>query len=258
MPKKNVFHGREPVPTPSVILVKPQLGQNIGMVARAMLNCTLTDLRIVLPRDGWPNKDAEAASADAHTVIQNARIYQSTSDALTDLGLVFATTARKRDMSKRVVFPQEAVEEISRFTVEGGTTGILFGRESQGLHNDDISLADAVLSIPANPRFNSLNLAQAVYAISYKWFEHNLFPAMERPKPSTENLPANKQNLIQMFEHLEAELDKKGFLRVAEKRPSMVRNLRNMLGKASLTEQEIRTFRGVIRALTSPTNLKKP
>ncbi len=234
---------------PAIILVAPQLGENIGMAARAMLNCGLTDLRLVKPRDGWPNDDAVAASADASDVIDNTRVYQTTRDAIADLELLFATTARPRDMVKRVVTPRRAAEELHSFVGQGGRAGILFGKEAKGLINDDVALADAVLSVPLNPRFSSLNLAQAVFAVGYEWYQyHDQTPATETATPKYTR-PGTKQEMIYLFEHLESELDDSGFLRVEEKRPTMVRSFRNMLGRANLTEQEIRTFRGIITSL---------
>jgi len=234
---------------PSIILVGPQLGENIGMAARAMLNCGLTDLRLVKPRDGWPNDDAVAASADAEQVIENTRVYQTTQDAVADIELLFATTARPRDMTKRVVTPGQAAAELHKFSQSGGRVGVLFGRESKGLVNDDVALADAVLSVPLNPAFRSLNLAQAVYTVAYEWIR-----MADRTAPSEVSYPkgtrpGNKLELTRLFEHLEDELDRSGFLRNVEKRPTMVRNLRNMFGRADLTEQEIRTLRGVITSL---------
>jgi tRNA/rRNA methyltransferase len=234
---------------PAVVLVAPQLGENIGMAARAMLNCGLTDLRLVKPRDGWPNDDAVAASADASAVIDKTRVYQTTKDAIADLELVFATTARPRDMVKRVVTPKGAALELHEFLGQGGKAGVLFGREAKGLNNDDVALADAVLSVPLNPSFSSLNLAQAVFAIGYEWYQHfDGTPSSELSSPK-HTRPGTKQELIYLFEHLESELDDSGFLRIEEKRPTMVRNFRNMLGRASLTEQEIRTFRGILTSL---------
>jgi len=241
---------------PAIVLVQPQLGENIGMAARAMLNCGLADLRLVKPRDGWPNEDAVAASADAELVIENTRVYQTTCDAIADLELVFATTARPRDMTKRVVTPSQATGELRQFISGGGKAGVLFGRESKGLVNDDVSLADAVLSVPLNPSFSSLNLAQAVYTVAYEWMRFaDETPDSEISYPK-ETRPGSKLELTHLFEHLERELDDSGFLRIPEKRPTMVRNLRNMFGRAGLTEQEIRTLRGVITALVG--KRKKP
>ncbi len=240
---------------PAVVLVEPQLGENIGMVARAMLNFGLTDLRLVRPREAWPNDKALAASSGADVVIDAARLFDTTADAIGDLSRVYATTARTRDMTKRVVTPRHAAAELAASPASDGRHGILFGKESKGLHNDDVALADTVIMAPLNPAFSSLNLAMAVLLVGYEWYQAKTAdqpaarpPAMTMPK---ETRPARKEEMMGLFEHLEAELDACGFLRLAEKRPIMVRNLRNLLGRAQLTEQEVRTLRGVITCLVS-------
>ena len=243
-------------PGPAIVLVEPQLGENIGMVARAMLNCGLTELRLVNPRDGWPSDEALAAASGADKVIEGAALFDTTADAVKDLELVFATTARTRDMTHRVVTPREAVGEIKDFMAgarSGGPgdikAGVLFGREAKGLKNDDLALADAVVMVPVNPAFSSLNLAQAVFCLGYEW----LLAASSAPQGGLvmpkETRPANKAELGGLFEHLEEELDRSGFLHVKEKRPVMVRNIRNMFQRARLTEQEVRTLRGIITSL---------
>ena len=246
-------------PAPAVILVEPQLGENIGMAARAMLNCGLTDLRLVNPRDGWPSEDALAASSGAVQVIEDARVFDTTPDAVADLNLVFATTARTRDMTKRILTPRQAAGEIRAFAATGGPgsrrAGMLFGPEAKGLTNDDLALADAVVMAEMNPAFSSLNLAQAVFCVGYEWLmaaaeDHESGPEIVLAMPK-ETRPANKAELKSLFEHLEGELDGSGFLRVTEKRPVMVRNIRNIFQRAGLTEQEVRTLRGVITSLVT-------
>lgn len=247
---------------PAVVLVEPQLGQNIGMVARAMLNCGMTDLRLVNPRDGWPNENAVNASSGAVVVLDRARVFASVPDALEDLQRVYATTARARDMAKPVVTPRDAAADIFAASDDGIRCGLLFGPEAKGLHNDDIVLADAILNVPLNPGFSSLNLAQAVLLIGYEWYQAAcVAPAPPRPpkpvrKPRN-RMPASKEALFGMFEHLEAELDECGFLRNREKRPTMVRNLRNMFQRANLTDQEVRTLRGVIVGLVEGRKMKR-
>ncbi len=236
-------------PGPAIILVEPQLGENIGMVARAMLNCGLTDLRLVRPRDGWPSAEAVATSASAEVVIENTRVYQKTSHAIADIDRLYATTARPRDMIKRIVTPRQAAMELVAATRAGGRCGLLFGREAKGLKNEDVVLADTVLTVPLNPQFTSLNLAQAVFCVAYEWFQ-----AQDQTPPSEITLPKNihpatKRDLIGLFEHLETALDDSGFLQIKEKRPNMVRTLRNMWQRAGLTDQETRTLRGVIKSL---------
>lgn len=237
--------------SPAVILVEPQLGENIGMVARAMLNCGLTDLRLVRPRETWPNEKAVAAASGADIVLERARVFSSMADALSDIQLVYATTARTRDMTKRVLSPRTAAREIRERQNSNIKVGLLFGKEAKGLHNDDVALSDAVIIVPLNPGFSSLNLAMAVLIVGYEWHLSGGVTGSEGLRMPRETRPATKSELIGLFEHLESALDDCGFLRVKEKRPIMVRNLRNMLGRAEFTEQEVRTLRGVITCLSS-------
>ena len=237
---------------PAMVLVHPQLGENIGMAARAMLNCGLGELRLVRPRTGWPNPMAEAPAAGAVAVLDAARVFDTVAEAVADLQVLYATTARPRDLVKPVVTPRRAAEEMRAHAVAGRRVGVLFGREAKGLDNDDVALADAVLSVPLNPGFASLNLAQAVFAVAYEWFQAgDATPPADLPVPK-DTRPANKAELVALFEHLEGELDACGFLRVREKRPIMVRNLRTAIQRAHLTEQEVRTLRGVIACLVRP------
>ena len=222
----------------------PQLGENIGMTARAMLKCGLTDLRLVRPRDGWPSESAIAASAGAAVVIDNARVFATTSDAIADLTLVYAATARDRAMTKRVVTPGAAARELRAATEH--KCGILFGGEAKGLNNDDIALADHVITAPLNPGFTSLNLAQAVLIVAWEWhMADNATPSSDMRIPE-DTRPATKEEMLGLFEHLEGALDTSGFFHVREKRPIMVRNLRNLFQRAQPTEQEVRTLRGMI------------
>jgi tRNA/rRNA methyltransferase len=233
----------------SVILVEPQLGENIGMVARAMGNCGLGDLRLVKPRDGWPNPSALAAASGADRIIEAARVFDSAADAVADLQTVLATTARPRDMTTDVLTPRAAAERLRSDVSAAAMAGVLFGKEARGLSNDDVALADAVITVPLNPNFTSLNLAQAVFVVAYEWFvSTDQTPSAEMAIPK-DTRPANKQEMTGLFEHLEEELDACGFLRVKEKRPVMVRNIRNIFQRARLTEQEVRTLRGVITGL---------
>jgi tRNA/rRNA methyltransferase len=240
---------------PAIILVAPQLGENIGTAARAMYNCGLTDLRIVAPRDGWPNPKAQSAASGADIVLDQARLYDRVEDAIAELRRVYATTARDRYMVKRVVTPRQGAAEIRALLAAGESCGILFGPERTGLLNEHISLADTVVSVPLNPAFSSLNLAQAVLLVGYEWFT-----AGDETAPSQtvtgHSRPAPKDRLIAFFEHLEEELDRNGFMRNAEKRPSMVRNLRNLFQRAQCTEQELRTLHGVVTAFAGPRRRK--
>jgi tRNA/rRNA methyltransferase len=236
---------------PAIILVEPQLGENIGTAARAMMNCGLSDLRLVRPRDGWPSDKAVAAASGADLVLDRARLYPSVEAAIGDLAHVYASTARDRYMVKRELTPRHAAAEMRGFLAAGEACGVLFGPERTGLVNDQIALADTVLSVPLNPAFSSLNLAQAVLIVGYEWFT-------TRSKPRSEILhtgnsrPADKAELVRFFEHFEEALDDSGFLRNPDKRPSMTRNLRNLFQRAGCTEQELRTLHGVITAMMGP------
>lgn len=233
---------------PAIILVDPQLGENIGMVARAMLNCGLTELRLVRPRDGWPSEKAEAAASGALEVIEGARLFETTEAALADLQRVYATTARPRGMVKPVVTPGQAATELRESAAMGERSGLLFGPERSGLVNDDIALADAVLSVPLNPAFSSLNLAQAVLLVGHAWFmaaDNTEARRLELGVGET----ASKAELVNFFTRLEAALDETGFLYPPEKRPTMVRNLRNLFHRIAPTEGEVNTLHGIISAL---------
>jgi tRNA/rRNA methyltransferase len=235
---------------PVIILVEPQLGENIGAAARAMLNCGLGELRLVRPRDGWPNPRAEASASGADAVIAGASLHGTTADAIADLQAVFATTARDRQMIKPVVTPREAAARMRARVADGQKIGILFGPERMGLTNDELSLADVILAVPLNPAFASLNLAQGVLVVAYEWFM-----AGDETPPyrlvTNQTQPARKESLLNFFAHLERELDSCGFLRNEEKRPSMVRNIRNLFQRADLTEQEIQTLHGIVTELVS-------
>jgi tRNA/rRNA methyltransferase len=237
-------------PGPAIVLVEPQLGENIGAAARAMLNCGLTELRLVNPRDGWPNAKALAAASGADEVIQGAQLFDSPEAAIADLARVYATTARHRGMIKRVVTPRRSAAEMRRSIGKGQSVGVLFGAERMGLLNDHIALADAVIAVPLNPGFASLNLAQAVLIVGYEWFQvGDKTPANELV--TNETRPATRAELLNFFSHLEKELDDCGFLRNLEKRPSMVRNIRNLFQRAQLTHQEVRTLHGIVAELST-------
>ena len=236
-------------PAPAIILVRPQLGANIGAAARAMLNFGVTELRLVAPRDGWPNEQAVSAASGATELIEKARLFDTVPEAIADLDFVLATTARPRDMVKHVYTPEEGAVRLKSAMLEGGRPGVLFGAERAGLHNDDIALADAVITAPLNPGFSSLNLGQAVLLMAYEWNRQS--DETVRDELIMNNTrPASKEELGGFFEQFEGALDETGFLLPEAKRPAMVRNLRNMFQRAKLTEQEIRTLRGVVSALT--------
>lgn len=231
---------------PVIILVEPQLAENIGMVARAMANFGLAELRLVAPRDGWPNEGARAAAVGAVSLLDGAALYATTRDAIADLHQVLATTARLRGQMKRVLLPEAALSEVAIRAGEGQRTGILFGRERTGLENDEISLADAVVTFPVDPGFASLNLAQAVLLIGYEWARLGGRGLPMQPRAPTP--PATREAVTGLFDHIEGELAQAGFY-PPNKTDIMARNMRDMFHRMGLTEQDIRTWRGAIHAL---------
>jgi len=233
---------------PCVILNEPQLAENIGAVARVMANFGLADLRMVRPRDGWPQERAWASASGADWPLDNAKVFDRLEDAIADLQLLFATTARPRELRLPILTPRQAAAELKTASSQGQTIGLLFGGERAGLETHDISLAQAVVTIPIDPKFRSLNLAQAVAVNAYEW-KTGIADAAP-PAFGEAEAPAGQAMLIGMYEHLEGELDSAGFFHPPEKRPSMVRNLRAMFSRARFTEQEARTFRGVVTALS--------
>lgn len=245
---------------PSIMLMEPQIPENIGMVARAMGNFALTDLRVIAPRDGWPSEKARAVASGAAAIIDDARIEPSLEDAMQDLHWVAATTARQRDMRKPVMTPEQAAREMQRRTSAGQRCGILFGRERHGLQSSEVALADAVVMIPVNNRFASLNLAQSVLLLGHEWLKASgggtLGRVTTNEKPVEAGLHlgndrlADKQALLGFFEHLEAELELRGFLHPPHRRHVVVRNLRTMFTRMELTDQEVRTLRGIVATLS--------
>ena len=232
---------------PVVVLVAPQLGENIGACARAMLNCGLTEMRLVAPRDGWPNPKATAMASGADVVLERARVFETTAAATADLDYVLATTARPRDMVKAVLTPRAAAEECRSRIAGGGRPGVLFGGERSGLLNEDVVLADAVVQVPLNPAFASLNLAQAVLLMGYEWFQR----ATDTPPvtvPGAES-PATVEQREFFFSRFETALEESGFLFPPELAPTIKRNLRNLFNRAGLTDQEVRTLHGVVKSL---------
>jgi tRNA/rRNA methyltransferase len=235
---------------PAIILVRPQLSENIGTTARAMMNCALTDLRLVAPRENWLSERAVAAASGAEKILEAAQRFETTEDAIADLQKVYATTGRNRFMVKPVVTPKQAALEIRNHHSTGIKTAVMFGPERTGLENDDVALADTVITVPLNPEHFSLNLAQCVLLIGYEWFQAG-DPAEPVSMTKGATPPASKEDLIGFFRHLEDELDACGFFRVAEKRPGMVRNIRNLFERADLTQQEIRTLHGIVHELVT-------
>ena len=241
---------------PVIILVEPQLAENIGMVARAMANFGLSELRLVSPRNGWPKKGAHSAASGATHVLENARLYDTAREAIADLNFVFATTARERGQMKRVFAPELAMEEAHGRIAAGQGVGILFGRERTGLENDEVSLADAIITFPVDPQFSSLNLAQAVLLISYEWRKRVTGGALPF-EGGMQSPPAPREMLVSFFDYIEAELDAVNFY-PEDKKPTMTRNMRDIFHRLAMTEQEVRTLRGAIRALAEGRRLRKP
>jgi len=234
---------------PAVILCEPQLGENIGTAARAMANFGWVDLRIVNPRDGWPSEKARAAASRADHVIDRVQVFDSLEAAIADLTFVFATTARSREVPKPVRSPDEAAQKVVQSGVSGLPTGYIFGRERWGLNNEEVALADEIVTLPVDPDFASLNIAQAVLVCAYEWRKTATAGALPFRLDEELHPPAVKEDVVRLFEHLETALDEVTFFRPPERRPHMVRTLRNIFQKAELTEQEVRALRGVIAAL---------
>lgn len=228
---------------PFIVLVRPQLGENIGKAARAMLNFGLTDLRMVSPRDGWPNPSAGPAAAGADIVLERAQVFETLADAVADCAHVYATTVRKRGVTKPVLTPEEAARDIH---VAEGRSAIVFGPERSGLETDDVALARAIITVPINPEFGSLNLAQAVILCAYEWSKHR-----DLAQPTTEDLlpPAPQADLEGMIGHFEKLLEPRDYFRPPSRMAATKRTLRNMLTKPGWNHLEIRTMRGVLSAL---------
>ncbi|MEC9245809.1 MAG: RNA methyltransferase [Pseudomonadota bacterium] len=238
---------------PAIILVEPQLGENIGMVARAMANFGLAELRLVSPRDGWPNEKARAAASRADHVINAATVFETPADAVADLNFVLATTARPRDNFKPVRGPVEAAADLrSRFAADQ-KTGILFGRERWGLTNEEVALADEIVTFPVNPAFASLNIAQAVLLMSYEWIKTG-DQAVQPPDSTLE--PAEKLHIESLMGYLDRVLDERGYFRTEDKKPKMMENLRALFTRPGFTVEELAVLRGVLTSLEkfSPKN----
>jgi tRNA/rRNA methyltransferase len=233
---------------PAIILVEPQLGENIGMAARAMGNFALSRLRIVNPRDGWPNIAAQRAAAGADHILERAELFETVEAAVADLDLLFATTARAHDQAKPVMSPEQAAGEISGHAGGGGRAGILFGRERAGLTNDEVALANRIITFPVNPGFASLNLAQAVLLMGYEWFKLSTENALPFAMPERSER-ASQHQMDAFFENLVRELDRVEFLRPAEKRDTMLVNLRNIFLRMEPTKQDMHTLHGVVMAI---------
>jgi len=228
---------------PVIVLVRPQLGENIGKAARAMLNFGLTEMRLVTPRDGWPNPSAGPAASGADAVLEQAVVFASLAAAVADCANVYATTVRKRGVTKPVVTPEQAAREIH---TQPGRSAYVFGPERSGLETDDVALARAILTVPINPEFGSLNLAQAVILCAYEWSKH-----VGLDQPPLEDLlpPAPQEELEGMISQLEALLEPRGYFFPPSRAVATRRNLRTMLTKPGWNHLEVRTMRGVLSTL---------
>jgi tRNA/rRNA methyltransferase len=234
---------------PVIILVCPQLGENIGMAARAMWNCGFKHLRLVNPRDGWPNEQALKASAGGTSLIENAQVFKSTEEAIADLEYVYATTARPRFMVKPVMDAYKAAQDFENQRFQ--KVGILFGAEKSGLSNEDVGRSNAIIEIHLNPEFSSLNLAQAVLIVAYEFYNVTQRQHAKDQNKNRGNLEiASRKDVNDFCHHLEVELEDHGFFYPEHKKNIMVQNLRNIFQRMPLTAQEVRTLRGMIRALT--------
>lgn len=250
---------------PTIILIRPQMGENIGAVARAMSNFGLSELRIVAPRDGWPNPKSREMAAGAEDIINSATIYPDFAAAMADINAAYATTARPRYMNKRVVLPQHAMQEIIEYlktqasSLKPFKVALVFGPERSGIGNEEITLCDSIITIPTDKKNPSLNLAQASVIIGYEWMKASSECGVLGVECG-DNIPAPKADMFRMFEQLEKYLDQAEYFRTAHKKTIMWQNLKNMLLRGKWTEQEIRTFRGMLRSLwevNSPDDAKR-
>lgn len=233
---------------PAVILVRPQLGVNIGACARAMLNFGLTDLRLVAPRDGWPNADAGPAASGADEVLEKAQVFDTVAEACAGLNLVFATTMRERDLTRRVVTPEQAASE---FHALEGNGGLMFGPERTGLLTEDLAVAHAILTIPVNPDFGSLNLAQAVVVTAYEWFRQQ--STMAQAVLVNHDGPAPHEELEGLIEAIDSQLTANGYYNPVAGRAAATRLVvRNLFTRPEYSAGEVRTLRGIVRGLGQP------
>jgi tRNA/rRNA methyltransferase len=233
---------------PVVILVEPQLGENIGAAARAMGNFGLSRLRLVNPREGWPNPKSVTFASGADRILEGAQLFPDVRSAIADLKFVAATTARERGMAKPVFGADAVAEQTAMRLAAGEDVGLLFGRERTGLYTEEVSLADVILTLPVNPAFASLNLGMAVAIVGYEWFKRASSGALPFAPPERSPL-ADKGDLLAFFDHMERELQEAAFFRSPEKQPSTTRNIRNIFHRIGLTRQDLATLHGMVTAL---------
>lgn len=231
---------------PVFVLVRPQLGQNIGKAARAMLNFGLSEMRLVAPRDGWPNPDAGPAASGADLVLERAQLFQTVPAAIADCSLVFASTVRRRDLVMPVLDPEEMADQI---LASPERTAILFGPERSGLETEDVALANAIVTVPINPEFGSLNLAQAVILLAYEYSRRS---HLAQPPAKDLEPPAPHGELDQLIGHLDEELLNKGYFHPPSRTQATRNTLRTIFTKTNWSSREIKAVRGIIRALVNP------
>jgi tRNA/rRNA methyltransferase len=239
--------------SPTIILCRPQMGENIGATARAMLNFQLKDLRIVAPRDGWPNERADATAAGAFDIMPPTRVYETLEDAISDLNFTIATSARRRDMVKPLYNPTGAIRELHKRASNAQRIGIVFGAERAGLTNEELSLCQALMTFPTNPQFASLNLAQSVLLSAYEWNKYaNAKDYCDQSEPlldMNDSAPAPQNEITSFIERLENDLEDGRFFRTPNMKPTTMVNIRNIFTRSDVTDQEIRTLHGILSAL---------
>ena len=246
--------GRVSKDKPVIVLVRPQLGQNIGKAAREMLNFGLTEMRLVAPRDGWPNPDAGPSASGADTVLEQARVFETVQEAIADCSTVYASTVRRRDLVMPVVTPEQMAEKIANAS---GRTAILFGPERSGLETEDVALANMIVTVPINPEFGSLNLAQAVILLAYEWSKHvptgaEGWPELAVPPSKELEEPALHGEVEGLIGQLENELDAKGYFHPPSRTQATKNTIRTIFTKTGWSSREVKAIRGIIRALVEP------
>jgi tRNA/rRNA methyltransferase len=231
---------------PVIVLVRPQLGQNIGKAARAMLNFGLTEMRLVAPRDGWPNPDAGPAASGADIVLEKAKVFDTPEEAIADCSAVFASTVRRRDLVMPVLSPAEMASEIA---VLNSRSAMLFGPERSGLETEEVALANAIVTVPINPEFASLNLAQAVILLAYEWSKQS---ALAVPPAREMEVPAPHEELEGMIRQLDEELSAKGYFHPPSRTQATKNTIRTIFTKPGWSSREVKAVRGIVRALVNP------
>jgi tRNA/rRNA methyltransferase len=235
---------------PVIVLVRPQLGQNIGKTARAMLNFGLTEMRLVAPRDGWPNPDAGPAASGADIVLEQARVFDTVQEAIADCSSVYASTVRRRDLIMPVIGPEDMANQIA---ASSKRSAILFGPERSGLETEEVALSNAIVTVPINPEFASLNLAQAVILLAYEWSKRS---ALSQPTAKEAEPRAPHGELDGLIGQLDDELEAKGYFHPPSRTQATKNNIRTIFTKTGWSSREVKAVRGIIRALVGPARLR--